>query len=534
MRERTGRGVIAGLGIVAILVGSGCSAQVPGWAGATPTSTEPPTAGAVNLEAAIAAIPDRVEALLAETGVPGLSVAVVAGGEVAYAEGFGSADLDTGDAVTPDTVFQLASVSKTVGASLITRLVSTDQIEWDAPVGDTLPWFRLSQSWPTNELTIADLYAHRSGLPDHAGDDLEWLGFEQRTILERLRLLPLEPFRASYAYTNYGIQAGALTVADAMGETWEDLSAEHLYEPLGMDRTTSSFDEYVAMDDHAAGHMVIDGAWAVTPEQFDPVATSAAASVASSANDMAAWMTMMLAEARADPEGNGAGFLHPEALAEMLTPRMATHSAGADAHLPSMYGYGVNLSTTATGATLVSHSGAFAQGAGTFVGMIPAFDIGIVVLTNGYPVGVAESVGASFLDEATVGAETRDWWPLYRDAFANILKPTGVLSGATPPADPAPARPLGDYAGTYQNDYVGDALVQPRGDELVLLLGPEPGVQGREYVLEHWDGDVFRYDLEEVLAGPGSTSRVVFDVSDGTLTIEQFDQFGLGTVEKSP
>ena len=109
MRERTGRGVIAGLGIVAILVGSGCSAQVPGWAGATPTSTEPPTAGAVNLEAAIAAIPDRVEALLAETGVPGLSVAVVAGGEVAYAEGFGSADLDTGDAVTPDTVFQLAS-----------------------------------------------------------------------------------------------------------------------------------------------------------------------------------------------------------------------------------------------------------------------------------------------------------------------------------------------------------------------------------------------------------------------------------------
>lgn len=532
MRGSARRLAVAGVAIAVIMGAAACSVPVPGWGEAGQDRAEPADAGASHLDAAIAAIPERVEALLAETGVPGLSVAVVAGGEIVYAEGFGTADLDTGATVGPDTVFQLASVSKTVGASLITRLVSTDRISWDAPVGDALPWFRLSQAWPTEQLTVADLYAHRSGLPDHAGDDLEWLGFDQRTILERLRLLPLEPFRASYAYTNYGIQAGALVVADAMGSSWEELSADELYAPLGMDRTTSSFQEYVAMDDHAVGHMVIDGAWAVTPEQFDPIATSAAASVASSANDMARWMTMMLAEARADPEGPGAGFLAPDALAEMLTPRMATGGPGGDAHLPTMYGYGVNLSTTATGATLVSHSGAFAQGAGTFVGMVPAADVGIVVLTNGYPMGVAESIGASFIDEATVGAETREWWPLYRDAFANILQPTGALSGATPPADPVAARPLADYAGTYANAYVGDAVVEVRGGGLVLLLGPEPGVDGREYALEHWEGDVFRYDIEEVVAGPDSTSRVAFDVTAGTVTIEQFDQFDLGTLAR--
>ena len=67
-------------------------------------------------------------------------------------------------------------------------------------------------------VTVGDMFSHRSGLPDHAGDLLEDLGYDRRYVLERLRQLPLDPFRISYAYTNFGFTAGAEAVAVERGQ----------------------------------------------------------------------------------------------------------------------------------------------------------------------------------------------------------------------------------------------------------------------------------------------------------------------------
>ena len=120
---------------------------------------------------------------------------------------------------------------------------------------DKLPWFALSDPAVTRVLTIGDLYSHRSGLPDHAGDKLEDLGYDRRFILERLRQLPLAPFRISYAYTNFGVTAAAEAVATAAGTSWEDLSEQVLYRPLGMASTSSRFADYEARADKALGHI---------------------------------------------------------------------------------------------------------------------------------------------------------------------------------------------------------------------------------------------------------------------------------------
>ena len=73
-----------------------------------------------------------------------------------------------------------------------------------------MPGFSLKDDAVNAQLTVGDLYAHRSGLPDHAGDTLEELGFGREAIFQRLRQLPLAPFRASYYYTNYGMTAGGV------------------------------------------------------------------------------------------------------------------------------------------------------------------------------------------------------------------------------------------------------------------------------------------------------------------------------------
>ena len=106
-------------------------------------------------------------------------------------------------------------------------------------------------------MTIGDLYSHRSGLPDHAGDELEDLGYDRRQVLERLKYLPLAPFRITYAYTNFGLTAAAEAVAAAAGKSWEDLSDEVLYRPLGMTSTSSRFADFMARPDHAVGHVKV-------------------------------------------------------------------------------------------------------------------------------------------------------------------------------------------------------------------------------------------------------------------------------------
>jgi CubicO group peptidase (beta-lactamase class C family) len=82
---------------------------------------------------------------------------------------------------------------------------------WDSRISDLDPDFEMYDAWVTREITIRDLYAHRSGLPDHAGDLLEDLGFNRAEILHRLRYQkPDSSFRSHYAYTNFGLTEAAV------------------------------------------------------------------------------------------------------------------------------------------------------------------------------------------------------------------------------------------------------------------------------------------------------------------------------------
>lgn len=497
--------------------------------GACASSPESPSASpeTPSLNKAIEAIASQTRELMSKTGVPGVAVAVVHDGKTEYAEGFGIADLSTNAAVDADTVFQLASVSKPVGATVIAKQVSDKAITWDAPVTKSLPDFALKDPWVSEHLTVADLYSHRSGLPDHAGDDLEYLGFDRAQILDRLRYLPLAPFRANYAYTNYGIMVGALATAVASGKEWSALSKDAVYAPLGMDRTTSRYDEYLAFPNHAVGHEKVDGTWRVTPEQLNDDAATAAGGVASSVNDMARWEAMVLGGGSYD----GTQLIQSEALQLALFPHNLTTPLPPSIDRPAgQYGYGFGIGVNALGHTVINHSGAFAQGAATFVGMIPASKLGIVVLTNGYPMGVAESIGMQFLDNAEFGEPSQDWWTIYSQAFANIIEDTGTLTGSTPPANPRPAQSLSNYVGTYANPYFGKASITQKDGKLTLRMGPQGQ---RQWDLNHWDGDTFTFAIGLPEVGPNSISSVIFNPKRKTMVVEFHNSNGLGTFTKS-
>ena len=188
-----------------------------------------------------------------QDAVPGLAIAVVFQDQVVSAAGFGVRDVKTREPVNADTVFQLASLSKPIGSTLVAELVGERKISWDSKISDLDPDFEMYDPWVTREITLRDFYSHRSGLPEHAGDLLEDLGFTRKEILYRLRFQkPNSSFRSQYAYTNFGITEAAVAAAKAYNLTWENASEQKLYKPLGMDSTSSRYADFVARDEQSA------------------------------------------------------------------------------------------------------------------------------------------------------------------------------------------------------------------------------------------------------------------------------------------
>lgn len=475
----------------------------------------------VYITRAVEALPCIVNRAMKETGVPGIAVAVVRADEVLLARGFGVREVGKLEKVTADTVFQVASLSKPVGATVISRAVSNGLVSWNDPVVKYLPWFRIGDDYVTQNVSIADMYSHRSGLPDHAGDELEDLGFDREYILRRLSRLPLGLFRAQYAYTNFGITAGAEAMAAAHKLSWEQLSDEVLYKPAGMNSTSSRYADYLSAANRAVTHKRFGDTWSPGPPR-NPQPQSPAGGVSSTAHDMARWMQLQLGNGTLD----GVQLIKPDVLQIMRQP----HNPGTPSMIPaarsSGYGLGIGTGVDGTGHVRWSHSGAFVLGAATNVIFIPAADIAIVVLSNGEPHGIPESIAAAFIDIVETGREQRDWLSGYGPVFDHMYANPGKLAGKKRPLKPEPVRLLSRYVGTYKNDYFGPAEISLIRGELVMALGPVPYT----FELTHWGGNVFSYlPRGENAVG---IATVTFDPDNRTIRIENLDEFGLGTFVK--
>ncbi|MDI9919053.1 serine hydrolase [Rhodococcus sp. IEGM 1379] len=474
------------------------------------------------IDAAVGKLDGLAQELMDSSGVPGMAIAVVHGGKTVYAKGFGVREQGKDAPVDADTVFQLASLSKPVGATVVAHEVGVGTVGWDTLVKSELPNFALSDPWVTDHLEISDLYSHRSGLPDHAGDALEDIGFDRAQILDKLRQLPLNPFRITYEYTNFGVTTGAEAVAAAAGTSWEALSQNTIYGPLGMTSTSSTFADYLARENRAVGHQLYDGKY-TSGVVRQPDAQAPAGGVSSSASDMAKWMDMVLGGG----EYNGARIVETDALVPAVSPEVISHHPTTLGERAGFYGYGFSVSDSSSGRVRLSHSGAFILGAATNVLMIPSADVGIVALTNGSPTGVPEALNAEFADLVEFGKITRDWRTPYKAMLSAQMDPAGELVDKPTPTSPAPSAPLPGLTGTYDNSYWGPAKVTDANGTLTLTLGPA----NVTYPLTHWDGNTYTFRPESENAPIGTISKAVFDGS--SLILEYFDQDGLGTFVKS-
>jgi CubicO group peptidase (beta-lactamase class C family) len=235
----------------------------------------------------------------------------------------------------------------------------------------------------------------------------------------------------------------------------------------------------------------------------------------------------------------GGGRLGPSSGGRQVVPRSAlgdTHRpviASAPSRDPSLYrtgfyGLGWNVSSTDQGAVQLSHSGGFDLGAATAVYLLPGESLGIVVLTNGKPIGVPETVALSFLDLARFGRVQMDYLRPLAQQFARIDGQDYPV--VITPGNPTAARPLTTYTGTYSNPYVGALTVLQQGNGLVLHLGP----RHTGFALTHVSGDTFRYQPSGENAG--GPSAVVFTVGSddpaSEVRLDNLNGYGQGVFRR--
>src|SRR5947207_808024 len=220
-----------------------------------------------------------------------------------------------------------------------------------------------------------------------------------------------------------------------------------------------------------------------------------------------------------------------KALAETHYPHMLT-GFNPFTQLPTCYGLGWNVSYDPEGRLRLNHSGAFGLGAATYVNLVPGDQLGIVVLTNAYPLGIAEALGTTFVDIALYGKPTQDWFALFKQVYSNPAAIGTVLGFdcSKPSLSPAPALKNNAYVGRYTNDYFGGISIIEKGDGLAIVQGPK----NKTFPMKHYDRDTFTYETEgENAVG---TSGITFTVGpDGKATqviVENLNVRGEGTFKR--
>ena len=513
--------VAVAMAALIVVVAAGCTAGTGG-AAASPIAVatgEAPNQDVIPLytdrDAAVAAalkkLPGVVEDALKRTGVPGASVAVVSQGKTVYTGAFGVRDVKTKEKVDTGTLFMIASLSKPISATVVAKAMTENKnLAWSTPVHDLLPGFALNDPYVTANAQIGDFFAHRTGIPTGGGDDLEDLGFDRTYILDHLKYIPLAPFRITYQYSNFGLTTGAEAVAASRSQTWDQTAKELLFTPLGMTSTTSSHAEFLATANRAVQHARIGDHDFEPLFDRDPDAEAPAGGVASTAGDIAHWMALVLAGGK---EG-GTTFIDPKPLTQAFTAQIVSSSSHTLDARPGHYGFGINVGSAAGGRVVLGHSGAFGWGTATAATLIPDLDLGIVVLTNGAPIGVPEAVTQEFTDTVLYGAPTRDWVKTMKGVFATYNTPSGDLAGKKRPAGAAPPGPLADYVGTYTSPYFGTLTVTEKDGALWGAMGPTGGYT---FEIEPWNGDTLAFVPTGENALPGSLSSAVFARQGGAV-----------------
>lgn len=419
--------------------------------------------------------------------VPGASLAVLRNGKIVRASAAGVVNLDTGVKTTPQSVFQIGSITKPMTATLIMQLVDEGLLDLDDKVSDYLPEFRVARLDVSRAVTIRQLLSHTSGIDGDFFVDAGRGDEATQRLLDKAIMVPslYEPGQMM-SYCNLGYVALGRIVEVLRLETYDQALKDHLFEPLGMTHAISLPEDTLRFS-CAIGHVPSKSRkdkWYVTREPYLSIGQkSAGATPAMTASDLLRFAAMHMASGKTPKDET--------ILSRSSVKAMQRRQIKLLKHAPNaIHGWGLAwFLMNWDGVKLYGHDGA-TMGQFAFMRIVPEKNLGVALLTNG---GDAKGLYKAMFDEI-IGS------------FAKVTEPELPAPASRQP-DPAP------YVGAFEN-MVTCVDLSVRKDRLVInSVHKESGIalKPANAALTFVDKGTARYDIGETVQ---DRTTLLFSVYD--------------------
>lgn len=427
------------LALLALVLG--CATQYPSTT--SPSSTTSTTSG---LDSTLADI-------FALNLAPGMSIAVVRDTQVIFAKGFGWADVEAKRPVTPETIFYIASTTKSFTGLAAVLLDEQGRLDLDAPLSRYLPTARLQAPLNPDSITLRSLLSHTHGIDNDGPIVFRTAYSGEHTNARLVELLTAHPPAKTgreYVYGNIGYNVAALAMDATLGESWREVLQRTIFQPLGMTSTTA-YVSRMPRERLAQPYRREPTGFARAPYNKGDANMQAAGGLVSSARDMARWLEAHINGGVVD----GRRVFPASAIAETHR-RQATLSHNARGLAVNGYGFGWQIGTLGAD-TLLMHGGGF-LGFTTSMSFMPQRRIGVIVMTNENGTGsvLAELAsravysrlikGEGFSPDSLARVRTE------AEGFRDRVAADRARRAARPQTLPFP---LEAYAGTYENELYG-------------------------------------------------------------------------------
>ena len=261
----------------------------------------------------------EIPKLMEAADIPGLSMAVIQDGEILWSGTFGVRSRETNEPVDENTIFEAASLTKTVTAVAVLKLVERGVVDLDTPLSEYLPYPKLAGDDRYKKITARHVLTHTTGLPNWGNKLLREPGVQ-------------------YGYSGEGFLYLGRTLEKLTGMTLEEFARKEIFDPLGMSRTSYVWNELYAANG-ASGH---DRHGFANPlrQRTDP---NGGASLITNAKDYAAYLCAILNNQ----------VLKPETIDMMLTPHVKATSRREEGKLDDYvswgFGWGIQPGNTENG-----------------------------------------------------------------------------------------------------------------------------------------------------------------------------------------
>lgn len=325
----------------------------------------------ISLEAFASHLDSRIPALMQDYDIPGVCVALIKKGEIAWTKAYGFADLESGSKMTTDVYLRVQSISKPVTAWGVMKLVEQGKIELDAPVQQYIKnWSFPETGFSPEKITVRQLLSHCAGMP--LGDVLDIYSPEEaipslQESLTKTARLAQEP-GLSFAYSNVGYNLLELLIEEVTGLAYSKYMEQEVLTPLGMHQSTfiwtPELNPPVPLGYNLTGKPV--------PVYIYP--EKASGGLFASVEDIATFICAGMPDFSCEHP-----VLTPESINELYKP--AANKLGVYSFVFDSYGLGYYIENLPDGKKAVSHGG---QGTGwmTHFHAVPETGDGIVILTN--------------------------------------------------------------------------------------------------------------------------------------------------------